>query len=175
MSVLFSLSQCILPLLVLSIAGYGIWKKVPVYASFIRGAKEGIRTAAALLPTLVGLMTAVGVLSASGFLSFLGRILETFVREDLFPAPLIPLAFARLFSNSAAVGLLLDLYKEYGTDSKISWMASLIMSSCETVFYTMSLYFLSVKITKTRYTLPGALLSVLGGMGASVALANLFF
>ena len=92
MSVLFSLSQCILPLLVLSIAGYGIWKKVPVYASFIRGAKEGIRTAAALLPTLVGLMTAVGVLSASGFLSFLGRILETFVREDLFPAPLIPLA-----------------------------------------------------------------------------------
>ena len=80
-----------------------------------------------------------------------------------------------MFSNSAAAGLLLDLYKEYGTDSRISWTASLMMSSCETIFYTMSIYFMTARITKTRYTLPGALLATLGGIGASLMLSKVFY
>ncbi len=175
MSFLVFLSRCMIPLLVFSVTGYGILKKIPVYDSFIRGAMDGIRTTVKLIPTLIGLMTAAGVLGASGFLTLLSEQLGKLLDGEIFPAPLLPLALVRMFSNSAAAGLLLDLYKEYGTDSRISWTASLMMSSCETIFYTMSIYFMTARITKTRYTLPGALLATLGGIGASLMLSKVFY
>ena len=75
-----------------------------------------------------------------------------------------------MFSSSAATGILLDLFKEYGTDSRIGLIASVMMSCTETIFYTMSVYFLSAKVKKTRFTLPGALLATLAGIIASVYL-----
>ena len=78
-----------------------------------------------------------------------------------------------MFSSSAASGLLLDIYKQYGTDSRAGLIASLLLSSTETIFYTMSIYFVAAKVTKTRYTLAGALLATLGGTVASVVLGNL--
>ena len=77
-----------------------------------------------------------------------------------------------MFSSSAATGLLLDLYKKFGTDSFIGLAASISMSCTETIFYTMSVYFMTAKITKTRYTLPGALLATIAGLAASVVLAG---
>lgn len=85
----------------------------------------------------------------------------------------MPLGVVRLFSNSAAVSLLLDLYKEAGCDSFAGRAASIMMSCTETVFYTMAVYFGAVHIKKTRYTLAGALLSSLVGMAVSIALAGL--
>ena len=89
-----------------------------------------------------------------------------------FPAEILPLVIVRLFSNSAATGLALDLFKAHGPDSHQGLLASLFLSSTETVFYTMSIYFMSVKIKKTRYTLPGALLATLAGIAVSVALVS---
>ena len=88
------------------------------------------------------------------------------------PPQLVPVILVRRVSNSAATGLVLDIFKEYGTDSRLGLMASIMMSSTETVLYCMSLYFGSVKITKTRYTLPGALLATAAGVAASVILAG---
>lgn len=85
-----------------------------------------------------------------------------------FPGELVPLTVVKMFSSSAATGLLLDLYKEYGTDSYIGRIASISMACTETIFYTMSVYFMTAKISKTRYTLPGALLATLAGLVASV-------
>ena len=79
----------------------------------------------------------------------------------------------KLFSSGAATGLALDLFKQYGPDSELGLMASLMLSCTETVFYTMSVYFLTVGIKKTRYTLPGALLATLTGIGMSVVLGRL--
>lgn len=73
-----------------------------------------------------------------------------------------------MFSSSAATGLLLDIFKEFGTDSPVGLMAGLMLSSTESVFYCMSVYFGSVGIQKTRYTLTGALVATLAGMAASV-------
>ena len=89
------------------------------------------------------------------------------------PSALVPLGVVRLFSNSAAVSLLLDLYKEAGCDSFAGRAASIMMSCTETVFYTMAVYFGAVHIKKTRYTLAGALLSSLVGMAVSIVLAGL--
>ena len=125
-----------------------------------------------IMPTLIGLMVAVGVLRSSGFLDFISALLAGFTQWIGFPAELFPLSVVKMFSSSAATGLLLDIYKEYGTDSFLGLSASLILSSTETIFYTMSVYFMTVKVTKTRYTLAGALLATIGGMAASIFLAG---
>ena len=78
----------------------------------------------------------------------------------------------KLFSSSAATGLALDIFKQYGPDSKLGMMVSLMLSCTETVFYTMSIYFLSAGIKKTRYTLPGALLTTFIGIVMSVVLVT---
>ncbi len=116
---------------------------------------------------------AVGILRASGFLDFISEIIGKFTGSIGFPGELVPLTVVKMFSSSAATGLLLDLFKEYGTDSYIGLIGSVSMSCTETIFYTMSVYFMTAKVTKTRYTLTGALLSTLAGLIASVVLAGM--
>ena len=161
MKVFLYLSDFIVPLMIFGIICYGITMKIPVYDTFVKGAKDGFLTVIKIMPTMVGLMVAVGVLRASGFLEYIG-----------FPGELVPLTIVKMFSSSAATGLLLDVYKEYGTDSYLGLVASISMSCTETIFYTMSVYFMTAKVTKTRYTLPGALLATLAGLAASVVLGG---
>ena len=88
-----------------------------------------------------------------------------------FPGELVPLTVVKMFSSSAATGLLLDIFKEFGTDTYIGLVASISMSCTETIFYTMSVYFMTAKVTKTRFTLAGALIATFAGLAASVVLA----
>ena len=119
-------------------------------------------------------MTAVGVLRASGFLEFLGDILSKASGALDIAPELFPLGLVRLFSSGAATGLLLDIFKQFGTDSPTGLMAALMLSATESVFYCMSVYFGSGGVQKTRYTLPGALLASLAGMMAAVCIGRLF-
>lgn len=170
--VLSNISNIIIPVLVFYIVAYGVLNKTNVYEEFVKGAKDGLKTVVGIAPTLVALMTAVGVLRASGFLHFLGNLVRPLSERAGFPAELVPLAFIKMFSSSAATGLVLDIFKTYGTDSLIGLITSIMMSCTETIFYTMSVYFLAAKVTKTRYTLTGALLSTAAGIVASVVLAE---
>ena len=145
----------------------------PVYDDFVKGAKDGFQTVLQIMPTLVGLMVAVGVLRASGFLDFLSETLGRMTELVHFPSELVPLTIVRMFSASAATGLALDIFKEYGTDSYLGLTASILMGCTETIFYTMSVYFMTAKVKKTRYTLAGALLATLVGVAASIWLAGM--
>ena len=166
------LSELIIPVLIVAIVSAGLLAKKNVYSDFVDGAKEGLKTAAEILPTLAGLMVAVGILRASGFLDWIASGIGVITERFGFPAELVPLSVVRMFSSSAATGLLVDLYQQFGTDSRIGMIASLMMSSSETIFYTMSIYFMTVKIKKTRWTLAGALIATLAGMAASVILGG---
>ncbi|MDR1538810.1 MAG: spore maturation protein [Clostridiales bacterium] len=168
-------SNLIIPLMFLLILGYGYWKKVAMYDSFIEGAKDGMSTVAGILPTLVGLMVAVGILRASGALDLISNFIAPLTTRLGYPKEAVPLTFMRLVSSSASTGLLLDLFKKYGPDSYIGRFVSIMMSCTETVFYTMSVYFMSVKITKTKYTLTGALLANLVGIVAALFITNLIY
>ena len=172
-SVLSNISNIIIPVLIFYIIAYGIAAKTNVYEDFVKGARECLKTVVGIMPTLIALMTAVGVLRASGFLDFLGNIVRPLSEKAGFPAELVPLAFIKMFSSSAATGLVLDIFKNYGTDSLIGLITSIMMSCTETIFYTMSVYFIAAKVTKTRYTLSGALLSTLAGIAASIVLAGM--
>ncbi|MDD3401996.1 MAG: spore maturation protein [Hespellia sp.] len=170
MQFLLFLSEILVPLILLSILVYGLLKRISVYEVFLTGAREGARTVARIMPTLVGLMIAVSILRASGLLTFLGNGIGMVTEQIGFSGTLVPLALVKLFSSSAATGLLLDIYREYGTDSRIGMIASIMLASTETVFYTMSVYFLSVQVTRTRWTLAGALIATLAGIVASAML-----
>lgn len=173
MSFLLYISDLIVPAVIFGIVTYGISKGLNVYDEFVKGAKKGFTTVIKIMPTLIGLMVAVGILRASGFLDFLAEIIGKFTSYIGFPSELVPLAIVRMFSTSAATGLVLDLFKEYGTDSRIGLIASIMMSCTESVFYIMSVYYMTAKIKKTRYTLPGALVATLAGIIASVWLAGM--
>ena len=166
------LSEAMVPLMIFYIVGFGLLSGRPVLDDFIDGAKDGMRTGAGILPTLVGLMVSVGVLRASGFLDFLGEVLKAPAALIHLPPQIVPVVLVRLVSNSAATGLVLDIFKEYGTDSSIGLIASVLMSSTETVLYCMSIYFSSVGIRKGRYTLAGGLFATAVGVAASVFLAG---
>lgn len=164
------LSKILIPLAVSYFVAFGLISGRPVFDDFLAGAKEGMKTVAGILPTLIGLMTAVGVLRASGFLDALSEWLAYPAGLLRLPAELVPLTLVRLISNSAATGLMLDIFSSQGPDSVAGLTASVIMSSTETVFYCLSIYFGSAGITRTRYTIPGALIATAAGIAAAVVL-----
>ncbi len=174
MDFLVATSTYIIPLIIFFIVGYGVLNKTDVYDVFVEGAKDGMKTVWNIAPTLIGLMVAVGVLRTSGFLDFLSELIAPLSEGIGFPSELVPLTLVKMFSSSAATGLLLDVFKEFGTDSYVGLIASILLSCTETIFYTMSIYFLTAKITKTRWTLPGALVATLAGVITSVIIVNIF-
>ncbi|MBO5144752.1 MAG: spore maturation protein [Lachnospiraceae bacterium] len=169
------ISNMLIPALIFYIVAMGLSQKKDIYACFTKGAKDGMKTVAGIVPTLIGLMIAVGVLRASGFLEFagsvIGRVIAGFAGD--FPNELVSLFVVKLFSASAATGLAIDIFKEYGTDSFAGLTTSLALASTETVFYTMSVYFMAAKVTKTKWTLAGALLSTFSGLLASLVIAGI--
>ncbi|MCM1098239.1 MAG: spore maturation protein [Ruminococcus flavefaciens] len=172
MNAMAHLSDVIIPLLIFFIVGYGYVSRVKVYESFLEGAKGGLKIVVDIVPTLIGLLVAVGMLRASGFFELFGLLFGPLTEKVGLPAQLMPLLIVKMFSSSAATGLVLDIFKTAGPDSYAGTLTSILMSCTETVFYTMSVYFLAAKVTKTRFTLPGALLATLAGTAASVALAG---
>ena len=172
MDILVFLSEFMVPLAVFYIVGFGILSGRPVFDDFLKGASEGMKTVAGILPTLIGLMAAVGILRESGFLEAAAKALRTPAGWLHIPVPLVSVVLVRLVSSSAATGLILDIFKEYGPDSLIGNMVSIMMGCTETIFYTMSVYFMTAGIRKTRWTLPGALAATAAGIGASIVLAG---
>ncbi len=174
MELLAGISDFLIPIILFYIVGYGMASRVKVYEAFLKGAEDGLKTAVQMMPTLVGLLVGVGVLRASGFLDFLGKLLGIFTEPLGIPSPILPLILLKLFSGSAATGMVLDLFRTYGPDSFIGIMASILMSCSETVFYTISVYMLAVKVTKTGYTLTGAFFAVVMDICMSIWLTHLY-
>ncbi|MBQ2799860.1 MAG: spore maturation protein [Lachnospiraceae bacterium] len=173
MNILVTISNMIIPLVIFYIVAMGILNKQDVYSDFIEGAEDGFKTVVKIMPTLVGLMMGVGILRASGFLNMLSELIKPVTSLVGFPGELLPLAIVKMFSSSAATGVALDIFKEYGTDSYLGLVTSIMLSCTETIFYTMSVYFLAAKVTKTRWTLAGALISTIAGIIVSVFLAGM--
>ena len=162
------LSDLIIPVIFTIVITHALLKKVNIFDTFVEGVKDGLETVKIVFPTLVGLMVAVGILRSSGALDMIAGLFAPVTSLSGYPTELVPLTLMRMVSASAARTLMLDLFDVYGPDSFNGRLASIIMSTTETIFYTMSVYFLSVKITKTKYTLAGALIANFVGIAASL-------
>lgn len=128
MKVLAHVSDIIIPLLIFFIVGYGFASRVKVYESFLDGAKDGLKIVVDILPTLIGLMVAVGMLRASGFFDVLRNVLGPVTEKAGLPAQVTPLLIVKMFSSSAATGLVLDIFKTSGPDSYAGMLTSILMS-----------------------------------------------
>lgn len=173
MQVIIYLSEFMIPLIAVYIIGYGLIKRVPVYETFIEGAREGLKTVMAIIPTLIGLMVGVKVISASGLLLWIARGIGRWTAFIGVPADVIPVIIVRFFSSNAANGLCLDIFDKMGPDSYEGFLVSILMSCTETIFYTLSVYTAAAKVRKTRWTLPGAFIATFAGIIASVVLTVL--
>ncbi len=169
---LMRLSGLVIPALIFYIVLNGVLNKTDVYDAFVKGAMEGLKTVVTVLPTLVGLMIGVGVLRASGFLTMLAGLFGGLAERAGIGPEFVPLVFIKMFSSSAATGLVLDILEEYGPDSRTGLLTSIMMSCTETCFYTMSVYYMAAKVKRTRWTLPGALLATGVGIVASIVMVS---
>ncbi len=169
------LSVAIMPLIVFSIITYGLLKKVSIFDSFTKGAKDGIETTVRILPSLVALVTAVSMLRASGFIDFLCNLTAPVLNFVGFPKELVPLSLMRPISGSGALAVIDEILKTYGADSFIGRCASVMAGSTETTFYTLAVYLGSVGITNSRHTVKSALCADLTAMIISVIIVKLIF
>lgn len=170
-----SISVLIMPTIAVLIVLNGLFKKTPVFDLFTEGAKNGFYTSVKILPTLVGLIVAVSMLRASGFFDITEDFFSPILERLGFPTQLVPMALVRPVSGSAALATLQDIITTHKPDSFIGRCASVMMGSSETTFYTLTVYFGSVGITKTRYTVKAALLADLAGIILSVVFVKLLF
>lgn len=165
-------SDFIVPFTMFYLVIYGFFHHVDVYESFLKGVKEGFSIVIKIMPTMVALLVSIGIFRVSGALDFFSRFLGPLGNVLRIPAEILPVFLVRIFSSSAAVSFVLDIFKEYGPDSTLGTMVSIMMSCTETVIYTMTIYTMSVQIKKTRWTFPGAMVATMAGMAASVFLTH---
>ncbi|MDR2791969.1 MAG: spore maturation protein [Tannerellaceae bacterium] len=156
----------------------GIRKRVNVYEAFIEGAKEGFQTAVTIIPYLVAILVGIGVFRASGAMDCLIggiRAAVAAVGCDTSFVEALPTILMKPLSGSGARGLMIDAMTTYGADSFAGRLACIVQGSTDTTFYVLALYYGSIGIRRTRYTLPCALLADLAGVIAAILAAYLFF
>ena len=172
------LANAILIVLIGSFLVMGIRKKLPVYETFIEGAKEGFTVAIGIVPYLVAMLVAVGVLRASGALeAFLGGIKAVVgqLHMDTRWVDAMPTALIKPLSGGGARGMMVDTMKAMGADSFAGRLSCVIQGSTETTFYVLAVYFGSVGVKKTRHALGCALFGEFVGVLAAIGVTYLFF
>lgn len=153
----------------------GLIKKQEVFMIFTAGALEGLKTTLKIAPSIIGLVMMVTLLQSSGIFDALGKLLYPVCNAIGFPVEVIPMALLRPISGSGSLAVLDNILTQNGADSFSGRVASVMMGSTETTFYTVATYFGSVNITKTSYTIPCALLADLTGAVMSVVTVAIFF
>lgn len=173
MSLINYLSSTAVPLTILLIIVYGLIEKNKVFDTFLEGAKEGIEIVFKLFPTLLGIFLAVGALRSSGIIDLLINFLTPILNIFHIPAQIMPLALLRPISGSASMAIATDIMTAFGVDSKIGYIASTIMGSTETTFYTIAIYTSVVGVKKIRFVLASALIADFVGILTSIIIYNL--
>ena len=173
-----SLGNAIILSAIALFVGFGFFKKLNVYETFIEGAKEGFEVAVRIIPYLVAMLAAIAMLRASGLMNLIVSGLEhifVFLGIDIEFVPALPTAMMKPLSGNAARSMMLETFATHGVDSFPSFVASVIQGSTETTFYVLAVYFGVVKITKVGAALPCALLADFAGIVAAVYLSYLFY
>jgi Uncharacterized membrane protein len=164
-----------IPVVVFLIVIFGLMRGVPLFDTFVAGAKEGFSSSISILPSLVGLMMAVSMLNASGALDILSSLLAPAARLLGLPPEVMPLALIKPVSGSGATAVLAQIFQNNGTESFAGRVASVMSGSTETTFYAIAVYFGSVGVKKTRHTIPAAVTADLTAFVVSSLTVRLFF
>lgn len=168
-------SNLLIPLIILYIVVYGKYKKVDIYDSFVKGAVDGLKTAWSIAPAIIGIFLAIGIFKTGKGIEVLEFIFTPIANLMSIPKELIGLIVIKPLSGSGALGMYTELAGRVGIGSIIEKMGSTIVGASETIFYTMAIYYGSLKIKNTRHTLTCAMLSHVVGVIASVFICYVMF
>ncbi len=163
-------------ILVFLLAGW--WRRVPLYDSFIDGAKQGFDVARDLLPYLVAMLCAIGVLRASGALDLAVdgiRAMVAWAGLDTRFVDALPTALMKPFSGSGARAMLIETMQNFGVDSFPALVAATMQGSTETTFYVLAVYFGAVGIRRARHAVGCALVADVAGITAAIVVCYLMF
>ena len=169
------LSVFVIPLILVGFPLYGLYKRVPVYESFVEGAKEGFAVAVRIIPYLVAILFAIAMFRESGAMDFLVSVLSPVLAVIGFPAEVLPMAIVRPLTGSGSAGLVVDMISEYGEDSIFVKMAAVMFGSSETTFYVIAVYFGAVNIKRTRHAVAAGLTADLAAALIAVWLVRLIY
>ena len=164
--------EFIMPAFAAIIVLFGLVRRVPVFDTFIAGAKEGFSTLYNIAPTILGLIFAVGLLRSSGAIDVIGTALSPVAGAVGFPTEVVPMAMLRPVSGSGSTALLVSVFEDYGPDSFAGRVASVLAGSSETTFFATTMYFGSIGIKKIRHTLAAAIAADLTAMILSAFLVR---
>ncbi len=164
--------------IIISFIGLGLKNRIPVFETFVEGAKEGFGISIRIIPFLVGILVAIGVFRASGVLTYVEHgvawsLNEAGVNSDFVPA--LPVGILKPMSGQGARGMMIEVSKAYGPDSFVGNMASIFRGCAETTFYILALYFGSVSVRNTRYAVTGGLIADAAGIAGGIFAGYLFF
>lgn len=165
----------LIPIIVIIILIYGLYKKVDIFDTFLLGVKEGLKSSINLFPTIFAMIIAINLLTRSGFILDLSNTLKPIFNKISFPVEVLSLAILRPISGSASLSMLSEILSTYGPDSFIGRLASVMQGSTDTTIYIISLYFASIGVKKIRYSLVVGLLSDLISIILSVVIVTLIF
>lgn len=154
---------------------FAIIKCAPVFDLFLEGAGEGIKNTFSIMPALIGLVVCVAMLRSSGTVEMLVSLLSPAAAKIGMPSGVLPLAMLRPISGSGALAVVQDIFEHWGTDTFTGRVASVMLGSTETTFYTIAVYYGSVGIKRTGITLLAAIAADLTGIVMSTLTVSLFF
>lgn len=163
------------PIIVIIILIYGMYKKIDIFDTFLVGVKEGMKTSINLFPTIFAMIIAINMLVSSGIITNITNILSDIFNRVNFPVEVFPLAVLRPISGSSSLAILSDILSRYGPDSFIGRVASVMQGSTDTTIYIISMYFASIGIKKIKYSLIVGLLADLISIILSITMVRIFF
>lgn len=169
------MTALIVPALLAVVGAWAVYKKVDLFSAMTGGARDGLQTVKAILPSLIVLLTAVTMLRASGALEALARLCAPLLSLLGIPPETAPLMFLRPVSGSGALAVGSELMTRYGPDSYLGRCAAVMLGSTETTFYVAAVYFGAAGIKKTRHAVPAALIADLVGFIMAALTVRLFF
>ena len=169
-----SISNYIIPLMVLIIIGYGFFKKVDLYDEFVNGAKTSFPMVLTMFPCLLAMILGINIFVKSGILEFFLGFIKPIFNFFKVPFQILPMMIMRPISGSSTLAILNNLFENFGPDSLIGNLASVIQGSTDTTFYVLTLYFGSIGIKKIRYSLWVGLFADLVGIVSAIVITSLF-
>lgn len=173
--VVIAISSWIIPAIILITLVCGIVKKVPVYETFIDGAKDGLKVSVNIIPYLVAIIVAVSMLRASGAIDLAGKLFAGVLEWMKVPVDVLPVMIVRSLSGSAVLGLFSEIANNFGADSYASKLSAIMVGSSETTFYVLAVYFGSVGVKKFRHALCAGLFADVVGIAAAILVARWLF
>lgn len=167
-------SDAIIPGVVILIIACGLYKRIDIFNAFLAGAKNGFKIIYNITPSLIALILAINMLRASGGLEILSSVLSPVTSLLGIPKELTSLTILSPISGSGSLGMYESILKDVGPDTFLGRCASVMMGSTETTFYTMTIYYGTIGIKKSRHTLPSALCADFTSFMLSPVMVNLF-